>query len=112
MFVDLREEISQDGVARDLRVLLDKADWHVEIDGESVDIDRSGSLDIVARSCHAYEYDIGFGDHYRVLVAVGGVQAVEHGVVQPRVCFASTYTNGTSEFFEVTNFDLSKSRLR
>jgi hypothetical protein len=91
MFKELRREISFERVDRDLRGLLHQANWQVEIGGESVHVDRSLPLQIVGRSCHAYEYDMGFGDHYRVLVAVGGVRAVENGVVRAATCFASMY---------------------
>lgn len=92
MFLSLRQEISIEAVSRDLRNLLAAASWRIEIgDGEWIEVDRLGRFEIVARSCHTYEYEIGFGDHYRVLVAVGGVRKVEHGVVQAHVCFASMF---------------------
>ena len=93
MFERLRKEIDLERVVRDLRGLLERANWDVELEGESIPVDRDLSFEIVARSCHSYERDIGFGDHYRVLVALGGVERVEHGVVQAAFCFASMYYN-------------------
>jgi hypothetical protein len=90
MFLNLRQELKSEQVARDLRSRLDDANWRVEIEeGEWVEIGRTETFEIVARSCHAYEYEMNFGDHYHVLVAVGGVREVNHGVPRPRVSFVS-----------------------
>jgi len=61
-------------VADDVRTVLDAAGWEVEIDASLVTIDRDVPLEVVARSCHTYERKMSFGDHYRVLVAVGGIR--------------------------------------
>ena len=78
-------------VAADLREVLAEGGYRIELDGSDVSVPTDTTLHIVARSSHTYEYQIGFGDHFRVLVAVGGVKDLAHGVPTPGVCFATMW---------------------
>lgn len=76
VIADLREEFSQ---------------GPVEIEGEWQVVLPEEELELVAQSLHGYKFDIGFGDHQRVLVAVGGVAEVENGVAKARRFFATLW---------------------
>jgi hypothetical protein len=78
-------------IAADLMQILSEATYTVELDGATVTIPRDVPLSVVSRSAHAYEYAIGFGDHLRALVAIGGVQDISYGVPVAGVCFATLW---------------------
>lgn len=87
----LRASLPDGRVMSDLRALLADAKGVVELDGQEVRIAAGATLQTIARSAHSYELPMGFGDHLRVLVAVGGVARVEHGVPVAEICFATMW---------------------
>jgi hypothetical protein len=101
VFSTLRGEISASRVADDVRTVLDAAGWEVEIDASLVTIDRDVPLEVVARSCHTYERKMSFGDHYRVLVAVGGIRTVANGVPEANLCFATVWYTPALELITI-----------
>lgn len=76
-------------VTSDLRTVLGEAGNIVELNENRVQVAPDASIHIVARSAHTYEVSMGYGDHFRVLAAIGGVAVVTHGVPHPRFCFAT-----------------------
>lgn len=78
-------------IAADLTHVLASSAYIVELNGSSIRVPVDAPLHVVARSAHSYEYAMGFGDHYRALVAVGGVKGVSHGVPQAGICFATLW---------------------
>ena len=80
---------SRDQVLADLRNELSGAP--VEVDSEWEVALPDEELEIVAESLHRYEFDIGLGDHHRVLVAIGGVRDVDNGVPKARRFFATLW---------------------
>ncbi len=79
------------GVEAALREVLDEDSSPIKLDGREVITSPNVRLEVVARSFHSYEFDIGFGPHFRALVAIGGVKDVSHGVADPEICFATLY---------------------
>jgi hypothetical protein len=78
-------------IIADLETTLDESQRHVEIDERLIFVSDK-THEILAISAHVYTRpDIGMGDHFRVLVAVGGVATVSHGIVTPRRCFATLW---------------------
>jgi hypothetical protein len=63
----------------------------VELDETWVSVAGS-SHEMIARSCHIYTREgIGMGDHFRVLVAVEGLEAIVAGIVTPCTCFPTLW---------------------
>jgi hypothetical protein len=90
VFDVLRQTIPAAQVAADVRSILTEANWRVELDGRDVNA-ATDVFEVVARSCHAYDRAMHFGDHYSVLVAIGGVDRMAHGVPEAAICFARLY---------------------
>ncbi len=101
MFDKLREKLSAERIAADLSTMLREAGQRIELDGKQVVVPPDVALEVVARSLHAYDVEMGFGDHYRVLVAMGGIGSVEHGVVEPGICFATLWYSSGAELITV-----------
>lgn len=78
-------------VVRDLRSLLAGAGCYFELGGKKIRVPPSARMNVVARSYHTYEYDLGFGDHYRVLIAVGGIVRIRYGIAKAKLSFASLW---------------------
>ena len=78
-------------VEQDLRALLIEAEWQVELNERKVCIDPHEPLEVVARSAHTYEYDIGFRDHFRALVAIGGATRTSYGTLEAKICFVTLW---------------------
>ena len=91
MFGILRETLPADRISADLAAVLSEGHKPVELGDDRVVVPSGAELTVVARSVHTYEVRIGFGDHYRVLVAVGGIDSVEHGIVRAGICFATLW---------------------
>jgi hypothetical protein len=90
VFDALRQILRSEQVVSDLRSVLEEAGWHIELDGKRVNV-TTDRFDVLARSCHTYDRDMSFGDHYRVLVAIGGVRGMAHGVPEAEICFATLW---------------------
>jgi len=91
-------------VEKALRDALSEDDEPVEVDGTELVFVPGVSLEVVARSFHSYQFDIGFGDHFRALVAIGGLKDLGHGIVEPGICFATLYLSTSRKLI---TFDLS-----
>lgn len=79
-------------ILTDLRGILAEDESPVELESRNVAIPGDARLEILAKRWHRYNYDLGLGDHSRAVVAVGGVEAVEHGVPRAGLCFATCGT--------------------
>lgn len=86
----IQEFPSDAEVCDDLRKLLNEIQFGIQLDGHMVNVDKDSALAVVARSVHEYaDQMIGFGDHFRFCIAVGGVLEIAHGVPVAGTCFAS-----------------------
>ncbi|MEM1060468.1 MAG: hypothetical protein AAGK14_14735 [Verrucomicrobiota bacterium] len=55
-------------------------------------ISEDVQFELVAQSSHKYQtQEIGFGDHARILVAIGGLANIQHGMPYANVCFATLF---------------------
>ena len=71
-------------------------------------IDRSAEgvceeIFVVARSMHAYSIDYGFGQHFRLLVAIGGLISNNSGFLKAGKEFVTLYLTNQ---FELITFDV------
>jgi len=87
-------------IKKDLASVLAECGHCVELGGRTVPVPREAKLEIVVRTWHGYEHPIGFGD-LSVLVAIGGVKRIDHGVPEPGICFARLYYTGESKLITV-----------
>lgn len=92
--------LPQERILADVQRLLADAE-RVELDGEWIAIAPDCELMIVARSCHERRVEVGFGTHFRALVAVGVIREVQHGIVEPGLCFASLWYSDKGELITV-----------
>lgn len=65
----------------------------VELEGKSVDIPRDAPVETVSKVLFFEAFDVGFGTSCRVLLAVGGVKAVTHGIAYAHIVFTLLYYN-------------------
>ena len=85
-------DLSDESIFKSLRELLGECGEKVElVDGELVAVNPDVSLVVVERQLRQTELDLGFGTHFKILVAVGGLESVELGIVVPKICFATLY---------------------
>ena len=84
--------VEDDDVLSSFRAVLEKDEFTVALDDDDVrTLERDCELTIVAKFGLSYRHDVGMGDHYRVIVAIGGVQSVRFGVVEAEICFATLW---------------------
>lgn len=103
---DLLETALPEGrIVSDLRAILAEAEGAVELDGLTIHASPDATIEVIARSAHSYELPIGFGDHFRALVAIGGVVRIEHGVPTAQTCFATLWYSAERRLMTV---DFSK----
>lgn len=81
-------ELPDDRVKSDLASILLEGNGEIELDDQWVTVPADVALEIVARSFASYEFEIGFGDCYRVVIAIGGVTSCAHGIAHAGICFA------------------------
>jgi len=91
MHVKLAELLSDDRIQADLRAVLAEDAHPIELDGSWLDVPIGVCVEVLARSFHTYEVEMGFGDHYRVLVALGGLKSMLHGIPEPGLCFVTIW---------------------
>lgn len=89
-------------IERDLHDLLVECRWQVELSGTTVPVAEGSEFKVIERIYIESTLEIGFGSHYRVLIAVGGLESVEHGIVIPNTCFALFYYSSS---YELLTFD-------
>jgi hypothetical protein len=73
----------------------------IEFESGTVHIPDNCKLDIVSKAALEQRYDIGFGSCLRTIVAVGGVDRIEHGVLKPKICFAVLWYSDTGHLITV-----------
>ena len=91
---NLDDFISDSQIKRDLGYILrnDIADEKVEINDEYyITIPSGAKLEVIAKSCRQNHYHSSFGDHYAVLVAIGGVVNITSGIPVPQYCYATLF---------------------
>lgn len=87
----LNTTVDQESVRKDLNRILTNNDSKIELKGNYFKIPLNTPIDIVSKSIHIYNYDLGFGDHLRVLVAIGGLTEIKDGIPMPLYCFATMW---------------------
>ena len=64
----------------------------IELDEEWLAIPSDTALTVVKKTCRIERFHSGFGDEtFAAVLAVGGVLSVEHGIVNPHICFATLF---------------------
>ena len=105
----INESLPDGKVLQELREFLhDASGKPFEVSGEKILIPEDVELCIVAKVFYSYNFDIGFGNHYRVLVAIGGVEQVANGIVDASICFVLGYFNTNGGLITV---DLNREML-
>jgi hypothetical protein len=87
----LRFSLPDERIFEDIRNILDEGDRRIELDGQWVPYEPDVPLQVLVRSVYAYEMEFGFGNGFRVLVAIGGVKGIEAGVPRAGICFATLW---------------------
>jgi hypothetical protein len=82
-------------VFKALRRILEAIETPVEIELEDriVAIPDGVTFDIIEKSVHINNFPVGFEDHFRAKVAIGGVVSIDGGIIEPELCFATLYFN-------------------
>lgn len=65
--------------------------FEIELDGKILKLPGDFKIEEIGKSFHSYNYDVGFGDHFRVSLAIGGIQAERNGILTAKHCFASAF---------------------
>lgn len=91
-------------ITSDIAEILREGAGQVELEDGWRDVPADTPVQIVYRSYHASELPVGFQDHFRVLVALGGVKGIQNDVVEPGICFVRLIYNiradlVTADFF-------------
>lgn len=87
----MNDWLSDDQVFADLRGILESGDSVIEFDEGAIAVDHNCICEIVSKHLMCRRFDHAFGSCFAVLVAVGGVRDIQHGVVEPRHCFATLW---------------------
>lgn len=87
------DSLTAEKISADLEEILDEATRRVELETHWRGVPKGSPIEIVYRSYHACEFPVGFQDHFRVLVALGGVKEVFNGAIVPEICFARMIYN-------------------
>lgn len=74
-------------------LLWQQANGSVELEGKELRIPEGSKIDIAAKAFFLEKFDVGFGSSFRVLLAIGGVDSCEFGILTARYCFATLYYN-------------------
>jgi hypothetical protein len=101
MYRSLRLYLPDERIFQDVRNILDEGERRVELDGRWVPFEPDMPLQVLVRSVHAYEIDFGFGNHLRVLVAIGGVKEMTAGVPRASFCFATLWYSADCKLITV-----------
>lgn len=88
--ITLAELFSVDLIRQALRDLLADCSWRLELEEKATPVPKDAPLQVISRSYHLGELEPTFGQ-FRATVAVGGLESAEHGVLVPRICFATLY---------------------
>lgn len=88
---ELDAALPDERITSDLREELRQCQQQLELDDRTIDVPEDVGLAVVAKSFHAYRYDVGMGPHFRALVAIGGVEREEFGIVWAGLCFATLW---------------------
>ena len=91
------DALADDHCLSALRQILADGEHALMLDDNLVKVPAAVPLEIVAKSAHTYRVEMSYGDHVRVLVAVGGLGGVDSGVPRARVCFASMFFTPAGE---------------
>lgn len=93
-------------VLRDLKTTVESdGRGEIELDSGAISIPSDANYVVVAKSWREVRFGIGLGNSFRVVVAVGGVEGVENGIVKAVHCFCTLWY--TSER-ELITTDFSK----
>jgi hypothetical protein len=89
----LIETIGNSLILDDLRKILSEGEWKIEFDNRPViDVPQDIKMEIVSRGYVTYEFEgIRWGNHLWAIVALGGVEDIEYGIVTPKVAFATLW---------------------
>ncbi|MEM8998306.1 MAG: hypothetical protein AAGF23_26215 [Acidobacteriota bacterium] len=93
--------VPDERILADTRQILSEIDYEVNLRAGLTRIPQDSEHAIVARTCCAYYFEIGFGSHFQVVVAVGGVASVEFGIVEAGICFFRLWYSAGGEL--ITN---------
>src|SRR5262245_32873042 len=99
LVLDLDEAVPDEVIFRDLRRFLARdASPSLCLEGEDGQVQltidaASVPLEVVTKAYFHERFDVDFGNHYRILVAIGGVGKVSSGIAKARICFALLYYN-------------------
>lgn len=83
------------------RASSDAAPICVKFDEEDVYIPLDTEITVVVKILFKEYYAIKYQTSYRTLVAIGGIQQIEYGIVEARYCFATLYHTPQSEFISI-----------
>jgi hypothetical protein len=97
----LLEALPLTSIMNDLTQLMIERSHAIELGGVEVLIPHDIQHQIVARSYHDYFMPLGFGDHCRVLVALGGVKSAKAGIITSQYGFATLWYKPSGELITV-----------
>jgi len=85
-------------VLQDLRaIVISSGGGKIELDSGLITISPDTNCVVVAKSWREVRLDIGLGNCFRVLVAIGGVKSVDAGVVTAVHCFCTLWYTSRRE---------------
>ncbi len=86
MFLD--EQFSDDFLTDELRRVFRDAKGVIEFDVAPIYVAVDCELKVISKSFILQRFDRGFGNCFTALLAVGGIDSFEHGIIKPTHCFA------------------------
>jgi len=98
----LNDMLSIDKIKNDARSVVSEADGVLWVNDEkSVDVSTKDPLEVIAKSFHIRDPEYGFGNHFRALVAVGGLIGINNGIPEAGKCFLTLWYNQDVELITV-----------
>jgi uncharacterized ParB-like nuclease family protein len=87
--------LSDAQIIRDISHILwgETASTEVELNGSKIVVPLNEPIDIVTKAFFKEYFDIGYGNCYRVQIAIGGVVDQSYGLLCAKYCFATLYYN-------------------
>lgn len=81
-------------VIRDMkRVIHEEAGSYVELDAGSISIPVDCAHEVISKAFIEQRFDVGFGNCFRAVVAVGGVSSIDCGLIQAKYCVCTLWYN-------------------
>jgi hypothetical protein len=99
---DLMDEILPVAkVVADVSHVLQQANGRIELEDGWIEVPKDAPVQVLSRNMSLAEGQFGFGNCFRAVVAIGGLEEPSDGVLSPRICFATPWYNESGRFITI-----------